>query len=1097
MSRRLRFLIYFGVLIAGAGRAGAQTIIVGQPQLNFAASPGGNSTVLTLPLQVTGNVSIPYLATFTPTNGANYPNGGNFLFFSPAFGNLPSNLLLLASATNLTQGTYTGVLTITAPAATNSPINLPVTFSVGQTNFGSVIVSPSALTFVAQLSGSNPPPQLISVNTFASPYTFSVSSTTANSGNWLSVTPTSGTGPAVVAVSASTQGLATGYYYAIVTFTPAVGIPVNVPVTLIITTSPTLNFSTSMLQFYYQVGGLSPGGQNITIYGDPGTSTPFSLAPATSNGTNWLNVSPVSSNAPQTVSVSVNPTGLAVGSYVANIAVATGASQTAAQNIAVTLTVSTGTLLTLGTPPPPFNYTTGGTVPPSQSVLIDSTSGNLDFTVTPATAGGNWLTVGPLSGTTPQTLAVGVNPVGLAAGVYAGLVTVTAPGAVNTPQVFPVTLNVNTVQTLSAAPSSLNFNYQIGTNGDLGAQSLRVNTTLPAVVGVAASTTNCGNWLAPVAPTISAPGNLIIAVSTSGLTTQQVCSGTITLTLGNQTVQVPVTLNVSRSPLLNVTPTSLDFTIDYNADFVPPQNINLTTTDGSNIQFFAATGLNSPWLTAVPSNGTAPTTVKVGVYGGTLPPGKYTGAVVFTSAGLLNQQTVSVNLTIRAATTAFSNPAALTFTQSFGSSIPPAQQVTISTGTGNFPFTITPSTSGGLGWLKVAPVGGKTPANISISVVPGNLPVGTYNGSLLVSVPGASNDPLVVPVTLAITQVTGITAKPASLNFVYQLGSLFNPGDQLINVGSTGAVVPYTVGYIITSPVSGNWLAAKPAAGTTPGAVTVSVNPSSLAAGSYTGQVSITAPGIVGSPLIVPVTLTVQTQPLPVISTVTNAASGASGPISAGEIVTLKGTGMGPSTGLGPVLTADGKVETTVAFTRAFFDGFPAAILYTSSGQINTVVPYEISGRPTIQVQVENQGLRSQALTVSTISAAPGIFTVDSTGIGQGAILNQDSTPNSVTNPAGVGSVVQIFATGEGQTLPLGIDGSVAGATLPKPVLPVTAKVDDIPVVVLYAGAAPQSVAGLFQVNVKLPDGLTGDNVKVEIKVGDAPTQKGVTLAIR
>ena len=66
--------------------------------------------------------------------------------------------------------------------------------------------------------------------------------------------------------------------------------------------------------------------------------------------------------------------------------------------------------------------------------------------------------------------------------------------------------------------------------------------------------------------------------------------------------------------------------------------------------------------------------------------------------------------------------------------------------------------------------------------------------------------------------------------------------------------------------------------------------------------------------------------------------------------------------------------------------------------------------------------------------SSPGLFTADSTGHGQAAGLNQDGTANSATNPAHVGDVIVLYATGEGQTSPAGIDGQPASA--PAPVLP-------------------------------------------------------------
>jgi uncharacterized protein (TIGR03437 family) len=129
----------------------------------------------------------------------------------------------------------------------------------------------------------------------------------------------------------------------------------------------------------------------------------------------------------------------------------------------------------------------------------------------------------------------------------------------------------------------------------------------------------------------------------------------------------------------------------------------------------------------------------------------------------------------------------------------------------------------------------------------------------------------------------------------------------------------------------------------------------------------------------------------------------------------------------------------------------------------------------------------------------PGIFTADSSGHGQGSILNQDGSANSANNPATVGSYVSVYATGEGQTNPAGVDGKPGGSPAPVPVAqPVTATIGGLPAQVQYAGGSPGAVAGSFQVNVQVPQGVApGSSVPIFINVGGRDTQMNVTLAIK
>ena len=113
--------------------------------------------------------------------------------------------------------------------------------------------------------------------------------------------------------------------------------------------------------------------------------------------------------------------------------------------------------------------------------------------------------------------------------------------------------------------------------------------------------------------------------------------------------------------------------------------------------------------------------------------------------------------------------------------------------------------------------------------------------------------------------------------------------------------------------------------------------------------------------------------------------------------------------------------------------------------------------------------------------------------------MNQDGTVNSTANPAAAGSYVFVYATGEGQTTPGGIDGKPGDAPAPTPTAqPVTATVGGVSAKVQYAGGVPGLVAGVLQVNVLVPQGVaSGNSVPIVLNIGGQSTQTGVTLSIR
>jgi uncharacterized protein (TIGR03437 family) len=240
-------------------------------------------------------------------------------------------------------------------------------------------------------------------------------------------------------------------------------------------------------------------------------------------------------------------------------------------------------------------------------------------------------------------------------------------------------------------------------------------------------------------------------------------------------------------------------------------------------------------------------------------------------------------------------------------------------------------------------------------------------------------------------------------------------------------------------------------------------------------------------------------KPLFVSSGVVDGASTQPGMVTPGKIVVLYGKRVGPSKPTPGELASDGRMSTSLGGTQVLFDGTPAPLLYTSSGQVGAIVPYSVSGKSGTQVQVRTSAGTSDAVALPVAPTGPSVFSVDYTGSGQGAIRNQDGvTINSFKNPAEKGSIVSIFATGEGQTIPGGVDGKLAAAgNLPIPAASVKVLINGKQADVLYAGAAPGQVAGLLQVNVRIPADTPFGDIPVEIQVGDVRSQPGITVAVQ
>jgi uncharacterized protein (TIGR03437 family) len=342
---------------------------------------------------------------------------------------------------------------------------------------------------------------------------------------------------------------------------------------------------------------------------------------------------------------------------------------------------------------------------------------------------------------------------------------------------------------------------------------------------------------------------------------------------------------------------------------------------------------------------------------------------------------------------------------------------------------------------------------------------------------------------LAAPATPSIVLSSTQLRFSYVMGGA-SPPAQTVAVSSSGGAFNWS------ASGSASWITPSTAAGV----VTVSVNPANLSAGQYAGSIAINAAGTSNSPQTISVTLTVTapTSTVAVIS-VTNAASGASGAIAPGEIVTIKGSGLGPAAGVSfAVDQSTGMVDTTLAGSKVFFGSFAAPITYASATQVNAIVPYEIAGQTSVVMQVQYQGAQSAGLGLQVASSAPGVFTFNSTGSGQAAAANQDGTFNGPSSPAAKGSYVTIYFTGGGETNPLGVTGSVAGPALKWLTQNISVTVGGVPAIVQFDGAAPGFVDGVGQLNIQLGTGTpSGPTQPLAVTVAGIKSPTTATLAVQ
>jgi uncharacterized protein (TIGR03437 family) len=1009
------------------------------------------------------------------TIGALAANGGVSVFITPS---------------KLAAGVFRGAITVIESGV--APVSVPVTLIV--TSAPSFSASPNALIFNAQLGVATRQKQFLIVSAVDPNATFTAS---PRSLSGLSVDTT---GPFLagqqVGVSIDSSNLQAGTYVGNILINGLTSSQV-IPVTVFVGTAPVLTTSPASLAFTFQSGGAALASQIVTVNANaPGVA--FS-ASATS-ARNWLSVSPATGSTPGALTVSVAPSGLSPAVYSGSIAVS-GAGGSA-QTLPVSLTVAAPGQVTVSPTSLEINYQVGDPNPSPPSFTLSGPG--LTFTAV-ASSAGNWLAVNPISGTTPSTLSAQVSPAGLAAGSYTGLIQISPTGqAIET---ITITLNVHAPQNLTLNPSSLSFAYQTG--GVMPASQIITVACANSALSFRPTASSAGNWLSTSVPNAQGNNQIIVSVNPAGLASGSY-SGTVTIFgVGacNTTQSVPVTLAVSggAGQLVTSNASSLAFSYQIGAAVPAAQTVPINCSGA--VETFIVSNTGS-WLRTSPASALTPATLNVSVDPAGLAAGSYTGSATITFYGACTgNQTVSVTLVVTtsqpltASTLTFS-AAALSFMANAGGAAPAAQAVSLTCGSGAAQFQAATASNGG--WLSVSPPTGTTPGTLTVAVNPAGLVAGSYAGSINATATGCGATPA-LPVTLTVNAAgtpvpaAGVTITPASLTFSYQTGGT-TPADQTLQLtGATG--LPFTA-----TASSAGWLFAGPPAGITPGNVVVTVDTAGLLPGTYSGVILIaTGTGASGASQNVGVSLTVSmpmpgaiTAPLPTITSLVSGASFLPSPLAPGEIISLFGRGLGPSDSVPMRLTPGGLVDNSLSGTRVIIDGTPAPMLYTQAGLVSAIVPFSVAGKSTVQVQVEYQGVRSAPVSFLVAAAAPAIFSIDGSGRGQGAILDQDTSVNSDLNPADRGSVIVLYASGAGQMDPPSDDGAITGDVLATPLAAVSVLVDGQNTEILYAGAAPGLVAGVLQVNLRLPPQIsTGSAVGILLKVGRFTSQPGVTVAIR
>jgi uncharacterized protein (TIGR03437 family) len=396
-------------------------------------------------------------------------------------------------------------------------------------------------------------------------------------------------------------------------------------------------------------------------------------------------------------------------------------------------------------------------------------------------------------------------------------------------------------------------------------------------------------------------------------------------------------------------------------------------------------------------------------------------------------------------------------------------------------------------WLSVSPstglLGPGTSQNVLLTVNASSLAVGSYRTQFQVIQVANSANPYAFPQNITLT--VQVTPPPAKLIAV-------SGGGASASAGSPVTLVAQTLN-AAGQPVSGVAVQFQIVAGG--GELSFSsVNTNAQGDASVTLTLppqagAVTVAASVGS-LSVTYAVTALVLPAPTLNAgaVVNAATFvAGGPLAPGSIVSLFGSQLAP----GVFSAAFLPLPVTLGGTQVLLGTTPIPLLYVSPAQINAILPFGAAIGPN-QISVvypgPNGAIASNAISVSIVTAAPGIFT---NGTGAGIFVKANNTVVSAANPAARGSVVTFYAVGLGAVAPPVADGAAA---LPAPNLSFAmvqpaVNIGGVDATVQFAGLAP-GFAGLYQINAYVPTGISPDSsTLVTLRVGLAVSNT-VTIAV-
>jgi uncharacterized protein (TIGR03437 family) len=264
--------------------------------------------------------------------------------------------------------------------------------------------------------------------------------------------------------------------------------------------------------------------------------------------------------------------------------------------------------------------------------------------------------------------------------------------------------------------------------------------------------------------------------------------------------------------------------------------------------------------------------------------------------------------------------------------------------------------------------------------------------------------------------------------------------------------------------------------------------------------IAIVLAGLCAMPTAIADLTTASTAPSYTAAGIVQAASQVAGALAPNSIATIYGTNLAFGTSSVTAGDLDGKdLPLTLDGVGVLVNGILSGIFFVSPGQVNFIIPYEIT-TATASVTLVRQGVAGPSVSIALYTGAPALFQWS----GNYAVAQHaDGSLISPASPAHAGEVVVLYATGLGRTSP-----DIYPASVPSTAMTILYRsqlqvlLNGVPCAqssIYYAGVTP-GFAGLYQINLLLPAVLSADplgaNPTIQLVMGAQASPPSVQLFV-